>query len=380
MKKVTYVSPNILSRKSADIVCIMEMCNAFSKNGYNTTLCVPKFNLSKEYLFEYYGVEYPFNIIEINVPKVPIQGKIRGRGLLFSLLASKALYKMKTPKIYIRDPWTFFIISVVYKRKCFFEAHQFRFEGFLQTLIYRVLVKCGVKSGNGRIVCISKSLLGQWEKEGIDRDKMFVAHDAVNTNKFQKSISKKAARKQLGIDEEKPTVVYTGSLIPSKGVDVLVKCANRLSEISFIVVGGKGDEIAKLSKLVKFRNVFFTGHVSPAKVPIYQAAGDVLALPNTKGSVIDDVTSPMKLFEYIASERPIVATDIPSILEILKNNYNALISPEGDDSKLAENIELLLNNPTLAEVLAKNARKDLENYSWDARVQYISKLFDDFNY
>jgi glycosyltransferase involved in cell wall biosynthesis len=378
MKKVIYISPNILSRKTADIVCIIEMCNAFSKRGYDTTLCVPKFGLNKQNLFEYYDVEHSFNIFEIDVPKVPTMFRISGRGLLFALLASKTLYKMRTTQFYIRDPWTFFIISVVYKRKCFFEAHQFRYEGFLQTFIYHVLVKCGVRSGNGRIVNISKSLLEQWGKHGIDKNKMFVAHDSVNINKFHKNIPKQLARSKLGIDVEKPIVVYTGSLNPSKGVDVLVKCANRLNGITFIIVGGQQVEVAKLSKLAKNKNVIFTGHVSPSEVPIYQAAADVLALPNTKGSIIDDVTSPMKLFEYIASEKPIVATNMPSILEILTHNYNALISPASDDSKFAENIETLIQNKNLAEFLTKNARKDLEGYSWDARVKYISKLFEDF--
>lgn len=378
-KRVVFVSSNVLSRHSADIIYIMEMCNAFSKKGYNIALCVPTFNLSKELLFEYYRVEHVFDIIEVNVPQVLVGGTIHGRGALFSVIASKRLSKMRTAVIYSRDPWIFFIISVLYKRKCFFEAHQFRFEGFLQTFIYRVLVKSGVKSGNGRIVCISRSLMKQWEKSGIHAAKIAVAHDAVNINKFHDIISKRVARRRLGIDQDQSTVVYTGSLLPGKGVDVLIKCANRLKDVSFIVVGGKKDEILNLSKLVKFNNLNFAGHVLPTKVPIYQAAADILALPNMKGSLIDDVTSPMKLFEYIASQRPIVATDIPSLLEILDDKYNALISPAGDDYKLSENIKLLFRNPSLCRLLAKNARQDLQKYSWDARVQYLDSLFGDFS-
>ena len=380
MGSVVYVSSNLISKYSADIVCIMEMCSAFTKNKFNTMLCVPKFNLSKEFLFEYYGVEYPFKIIEVDVPEVLVRRTIPGRGAIFSFIASKRLSnKMKKAVIYSRDPWIFFVISVLYKRHCFFEVHQFRFNGSLQTFIYRALVKRAAKSENGHIVCISKSLMKQWEKQGIDSAKIFVAHDAVNINKFNVTISKAEARQQLGFEQNPSIVVYTGSLIPGKGVDVLVKCTNRLPYISFIIVGGEKEQIRKLSKLARYSNVVFVGHIPPTRIPIYQAAADILALPNAKGSVIDDVTSPMKLFEYMASGRPIVATDMPSLLEVLENKYNALISPAGDDYKLSENIKLLFKDPSIGELLAKNARQDLEKYSWDARVGYLSELFDDFH-
>jgi glycosyltransferase involved in cell wall biosynthesis len=353
----------------------MEMCNAFSKNGFNTSLYVPKFNLSKKYLFEYYGIKNPFEIIEVDIPEIFLHGRLHGRGLIFALKVSKRLSKIENCVIYSRNSWVFFILSVLYKRYCFFEAHQFRYENWLQTRIYRLLVKTGINKGNGHIIFISRILMKQWQKAGIYSRNISVAHDAVNVDKFHNVISKDEARKRLGIDPHQIIVLYTGSLISGKGVDVLIKCANRLKNTIFIIVGGSKEEVRGLSKLARFNNVKFTGYVQPKKVPIYQSAADILALPNTKGSDIDDVTSPMKLFEYIASERPIVATEIPSILEILKNNYNALISPTGDDYSLSKNIEVLVNSPSLSELLVKNAKKELLKYSWDARVQNISKLF-----
>ncbi len=378
-KSVAFVSSNVLSRHSAAVICMIEMCNAFSKNGFNTTLCVPRFNMSKDFLFEYYGVEYPFKIVQINIPKLFLRGVVPGRSAIFSFIASNILHKMKNTIFYTRNPWIFFIISSLYKWHSFFEVHQFRFKGPLATCIYRAMIKYSAKHGKGRIVCISKSLMNQWEKYGIDSTKMFVAHDAVNINKFNNIISKSEARKQLRINKSLSLVVYTGSLKSGKGVDVLIKCANRLPEISFLIVGGEEEQIKKFNILVKFKNVVFTGRVQPTKIPIYQAAADILTLPNTKGSVIDDVTSPLKLFEYMASGRPIVATDMPSILEILKNNYNALISPAEDDYKLSENISVLFKYTSLGEILTKNARKDIEKYSWDARVHYLMKIFDSFN-
>lgn len=376
MKKVVFVTQNSPSRFYANILSTMEMCDAFLKQGFKTTLCVPKFKIKKKDLLDYYGIKHPFEIIEVNLPEVFLRRMVPGRGALYAVFVSNILSKMKDYVVYSRSPWVFFILSVLYNRCCFFEAHQIRYASRLQTIIYLALIKFGSNKGKGHIVCISKSLMKQFIQVGIDCRNISVAHDAVKLEKYQDAITKSAARKKLGINCRKPTVVYTGSLFPGKGVDMLIKCANKLKNIYFIIVGGSPQEVRELKRVVRFGNVVFTGHIQPEMVSIYQAAADILALPNTKGSIIDDVTSPLKLFEYLASEKPIVATDIPSILEILKHNYNALISPEGDDSKMAENIQILIDDPNLAKSLVQNTKKDIEKFTWGARVQYISKLFE----
>ncbi len=127
------------------------MCNAFSKNGFNTILLVPKSGVSDKYLFEYYDVKNPFNIIEVNIPKIFANKYVPGLAFLFSLLATKKLIKMKDFVIYTRCPWIIFIISFFYKQLCFFESHTFRFQSFLQTFIYRFIVKYSSKSGKGFI-------------------------------------------------------------------------------------------------------------------------------------------------------------------------------------------------------------------------------------
>ncbi|MRS01814.1 glycosyltransferase family 1 protein [bacterium] len=338
---------------------------------------MPKFNISRESLFKQYSVEFPFEIIEINLPRKFLNKSLPGIGIMFALRSIKTLLKINDAIIYSRDPWVFFILTALLRKSCIFEAHQFRFQGALQTFIYRRMVRYGSRMDNGRVVCISKKLLAQWEEYGIDNGKMIVAHDAVNISKFNTLLPKVEARKRLGFDQGRPLVIYTGSLIPGKGVDVLVKSANRLPGITFVIVGGDKEQIGNLSELVDHKNVIFVGQVPPAKVPEYQCAADVLALPNVRGSEIDDVTSPMKLFEYIASGRPIVATDMPSLLEILEDGYNALISPAGDDVKLADNIRLLFDEPRIGEQLVENGKRDLDKYSWDTRIRNISALFKD---
>ena len=112
MNNVVFVSSTIPSRFSINMLSTLEMCNAFSKIGLSTTLCVPKFNLSKESLFEYYGIEYPFDIIHVKIPQAFFRGTLPGRGVFFALLASNRLNKMEDHVVYSRNPWVFFILSV----------------------------------------------------------------------------------------------------------------------------------------------------------------------------------------------------------------------------------------------------------------------------
>lgn len=373
--KVLYIASIYLSEATAAVINIMEMCSALKNIGYEVILCVPKSSITKKALFDRYNVECPFTVLEEDLPKIFISSNIPGRSILFSFQVIKKIRNVNNSVIYSRDPWSFCFSSAFFKNKSIFEAHQFRFKNKLQTLIYHAVVKIGASTQKGSIVCISSRLKDQWENCGISSSKLFVAHDAVNTRKFSCAIPKVEARRRLGLNQCASIVAYTGSLLPGKGVDSLVRCANLLPDISFIIVGGDKEQISHLIQMARNRNIFFIGKVSPLEVPIYQSAADILALPNNVGGAIADVTSPMKLFEYMASERPIVATDMPSILEILKHGYNALISPAGDDVKIAENIRLLLSEPHLAKVLTKNCKKDLSKYTWDSRVKFISQLF-----
>ena len=375
-KKLLYIASNNLSRRSADIVNIMEMCNAFSKYGFETSLVTPHRGVKTTDLFKHYEVKYPFDIIQIQIPIIFSFKIIPGLSFLFACKFMRKITKLECDIIYTRNLWFFSLISVIYRRHCFLESHQFRFYNNFQEVIYRMLVKFSVKYGNGRVICISKKLKEQWREYGVDRSKLFVAHDSVNTKKFNNTITKIKARQILKLDVNQSIVIYTGSLMPGKGVDILLKAANIIPNINFIIVGGQKNEIHKLKKLVENNNIIFKGYAPFDKIPLYQAAADILALPNCKGSFIDDVTSPIKLFEYLASQRPIVASDMPSLLEILKNDYNALISPAGDYYKLAENISLLINDPSKGKRLAKNASLDIEKHSWDARVQFLSNIFD----
>ena len=108
-------------------------------------------------------------------------------------------------------------------------------------------------------------------------------------------------------------------------------------------------------------------------MPLSLKSADVLVLPNSNREKLSRAyTSPMKLFEYMASGRPIVASDVPSLREILDETNCYFFTPD-DPESLAQVVITTINNPE-AQKKADKARKDVEKYSWDKRAVAIMEF------
>lgn len=115
----------------------------------------------------------------------------------------------------------------------------------------------------------------------------------------------------------------------------------------------------------------FPGYADRDSVPCWLKACDILTIPWPQNEWAAYQTSPIKLFEYMASGSPIVASDLPSIREVLTPGENALLSPPGDSTSLAASIAELLDNPAEARRLAAAARQDVGKYTWKKRAERI---------
>jgi glycosyltransferase involved in cell wall biosynthesis len=169
-------------------------------------------------------------------------------------------------------------------------------------------------------------------------------------------------------------VGYAGHLYPWKGVDVLMQALATLPDVEGLVIGGHAAEkdLARVQSLAASLGladrVTFTGQIPPADVARRLADASVLVLPNTPSVISERYTSPLKLFEYLATGRPIVASDLPSIREVLTHEHTALLVPAGDAAALAAAIRRVVDDQALAGRLASNARDLAPLYSWDARA------------
>jgi glycosyltransferase involved in cell wall biosynthesis len=175
-------------------------------------------------------------------------------------------------------------------------------------------------------------------------------------------------------------VAYAGHLYAWKGVDVLLQALALVPEARGLIVGGHAAEpdLARLKGLADrlgiADRITFTGMVEPARVPPLLRGARVLALPNPESAISTRFTSPLKLFEYMAAGRAIVASDLPSIREILHNGVDALLVTPGSAEALADAIRLLIADPALAARLARAASDAAPQYSWARRAERLETL------
>ena len=178
-----------------------------------------------------------------------------------------------------------------------------------------------------------------------------------------------------------PVVGYAGHLYPWKGPDVLIAALERLPGVRALVVGGLAgepdlDRVRAMAARSAPGRVTFIGQVEPPRVAGLLRQADVLVLPNTPGRVSAAYTSPLKLFEYMASGRPIVASDLPALREILRPDVNAVLVEAGSPTELAAGLSRVLGDADLAARLAARAREDVRDWTWDRRAERIEALLD----
>jgi glycosyltransferase involved in cell wall biosynthesis len=226
-------------------------------------------------------------------------------------------------------------------------------------------------------VAISHGVLDDLVEFGIARNKLIVAHDAFEVARFAALPSRERARQSLQLDPEARVVVYTGGLLEWKGVDVLVDAMRELPDAQLVVAGGMAADVERVRRRARgARNVRIDGLQPPARVAEYLVAADVAVVPNRSQPAISSrYTSPLKVFEAMAIGVPLVASDLPSLRELLKHDVDAwLVSPD-DARALAAGIRRVLDDDALRTRLAKQLHERAPEHTWDARARQLLGWF-----
>jgi glycosyltransferase involved in cell wall biosynthesis len=226
------------------------------------------------------------------------------------------------------------------------------------------------------VVTITDELKESYVEAGLPRDKIFVWPDAVDLNAFDRLPAKESLRKALGVPGDVFIATYCGHLYPDRGIEDILHCAGELPDVQFLLVGGWKKDIEKhREEALHLKNVHFKGFVPHQRVPEYLSASDVLLMPYA--STCENVSwmSPLKLFEYMASGCPIVATDLPAVRKHLEHGRNALLVKPDDPRALAGAIRSVMSNRTYALELAQTARMDVSPYTWHNRARAILTRF-----
>jgi glycosyltransferase involved in cell wall biosynthesis len=208
------------------------------------------------------------------------------------------------------------------------------------------------------------------------------APNGVELDRYEDLPGPAEARRRLNLPEGL-TVGFTGHIYPGRGADLLFGLAIQMKHVHFLWVGGTPELVdfwrGKLNE-TGTTNVTMTGFVAHDKIPLYQAASEVLLMPYSRsiaassGQDIGGVINPMKMFEYMAAGRAIVSSDLPSIREVL-NGGNAVLCEAGDLEGWRRSIEALIGDAARAQALAAQARRDVLEFTWTKREQWILRGF-----
>lgn len=178
-----------------------------------------------------------------------------------------------------------------------------------------------------------------------------------------------------------PVIGYVGHLYPWKGPHLLLQALTELENVRAIIVGGHPAERdlqhlqQQAQTLGLTARVTFTGYVERSRIPDLLAGMDVLALPHTSTPISERHASPLKLFEYMAAAKPIVASDLASIREVLTDEAAVLVAP-GDPAALAAGIRRTLDDWDSAERRARRAYDLMSDYTWARRAERLESLLN----
>ena len=179
--------------------------------------------------------------------------------------------------------------------------------------------------------------------------------------------------KPLNFEELKnrPKVFYIGRISRDRGLNILEKIAKEsIAEVHLI--GEVEDKIIDHPLLKVY------GFVPHKEIPKYYEKSHIIVQPYQPELKHIKSISPMKLFEAMASGRPIIISDIPPIREILIHERDALLVDPKDEKEWIDAIKRLKKDVSLAKTLSTNAKNKVKEYSWDERAKKILKVLRQF--
>ena len=381
--KIAVATGGNIPTKFAHSFSVMKMAGGFSELQNDVEVIAP-LSLPLLYnkikigdLHKFYGISKKIKVKLIPVFSLSaLKNSNNFRG--FGTLAAKYCKKKEVDLAYCRN-YRIAYHCVKMRVPTVVETHTTNYKHPDLKKIYEVSSDSSFKG----LITISETIKKEHAKRGFPEEKILVLEDGVDLKRFKIKDDRYYWREKLGLPINKKLVVYCGHLYEEKGIEHILLTAQKLRDenIIFILVGGWKKDVLKWKKYCKnnqINNAIFTGFVKNYDVPKYLKSADVLIMPykmDTVFNVMDiNTTSPLKLFEYMASMRPIVSTDIPTISKIVKHGESALLADPDDVARLKEYVIELVNDRELSNKISKKAYNDVKKFAWKGRSKKILSL------
>lgn len=368
---------------AANAVHVMRMCAAFARAGHQVELLcrAPGTPATDAEIFEAYGVAAgAFGLHRLD-PGVRWSDPLRALARMapagltstprrFGWRVAAAARGLPPPDLhYGRHPQALLAMASD-SRPLVYESHQPPHS----TLRWRLERRLMGSPAFRRLVVICEPLRDEYLRRfpNLPPEQVIVAHDAADP------APPATPREPWPGRREAAQVGYVGSLLPGKGAEQAAALAQVVPQADFHIIGGEPSQVAALRSALATPNLHFHGHLAHAELASCYARLEVLLAPlqprilTPRGRDIGRWTSPLKLFEYMAQGRPILASDTPAVAAILDHDRTAWLVPWDDLAAWREALTALLKDRSRRQRLGRQARQRfLERHTWDARARQV---------
>ncbi len=383
--RLIYLSNNRLPTEKAHGLQIVQMCEALADAGYAVTLVAPRRFNTRELrrvrsLWDHYGVRRNFAFTRLPCldlfplfPRSALTFLAQTFTYLLALLAW--LPFQRADVLYTRDLFIGAALALLRPRTpLIYEMHQVHRSRPAQRL-QKLLAR------RAHVVAITAHLADYMRALGATR--VLVAHDGFRAARFADLPSRAEARATGGLPQDAFVLGYVGRLhtmgMP-KGLDTLIEAialaTKEEAPLNLLLVGGPPEGIETLGVHwaalgLSLERLHTPGQVPAEAVPRYLAAMDVGTLPLPWTEHFAYHASALKLFEYMAAGCAVLASNLPSTAEVVRDGETALLVPPGDATAWAAAIRRLRDDPALRERLSAQARQEVQGYAWSVRAERI---------
>lgn len=367
--KITYISQITIPSRSADSVQVVKACDSLCTAGHEIILKIPyrkKHEKKITDVHQFYRCKTAFPIIYETIWIIPERFRILMIGLKAAFDRSDIVISRSIPAAFICS---------LFGKKTFLEIH----EPLDRTLTLSWLSKRLINFKN------FKGLITNCNALKIVTEKGFPKLQG-NILALQNGADMANGIKPINLGNEKCIHIgYCGQLYKGKGIEIICELAPQFPNHIFHIVGGLEKDIDYWQKkLHGCKNVVFQGFIEPHEVPDYINAFDIVLAPyqnvvygfNATNNIAQ-WTSPMKVFDYMAIGKPIIASDLPFMHEILDHNKNAILCQPDCIQSWCNAIKKLTQDKATSQKISKAAQnKFLDQYTWSKRTEKLMQYIN----
>lgn len=351
------------------------MCNAFEKVGIHVDLYLPESKgvdkNSVSFFKKKFGIEPLF---ELNFYQTRYKNSKLNK--YFSQKQIKNILDKSNAEFVFLRRHNYLKAALKSNKQVIFESHNNLLHNRKKLIekFFKYNLLRNAKHNNFKLfISISENLKKYWIEQNIPEEKSIALHDGFDKQMFNCQLSMTKVRDMLSLPREKKIITYCGSLYPDRGIENIIQLASKLPNVYFCVIGGTARQKEHYDNILKsnnMSNVHFVGSIPHSKVALYLNASDVLLALWSDSVPTINYCSPLKIFEYMASGKTIVAHDFVTIKEVLTHNYSALLADHQSFDDLYDKVNDALTLDT--GQLGSNARNEaFLKYSWEIRAKSI---------